>query len=281
MATSMLQRKQIPPAQHLLAEPGPSSKTHARKQQRLMLTALGLLVIALVSVLYHDRDFWFPDQQDVQVQAESKPSLPVVAKAEPQKLPSAAPKVKTHRRLLAQTSVAHPSSAQPPVVQDPPPAVTTVRTVLPPLNVEVIAGDSHRTISPGSNSVQVDLQRGAAASRATSSLPAQTEPQHANVIKAAERVEVSANAASLVTHSVTPAYPTLARQMKVQGSVILQAIISRDGLIEELRLVSGPPILARAAQEAVRQWHFKPHYVGAEPVETQANITVNFTISTN
>jgi len=73
----------------------------------------------------------------------------------------------------------------------------------------------------------------------------------------------------------------LARQMRVQGSVILQALIGRDGLIEDLRVISGPPILARAAQEAVRQWHFRPHFLGAQPIETRANITVNFTISTN
>jgi len=67
----------------------------------------------------------------------------------------------------------------------------------------------------------------------------------------------------------------------VQGSVILRAFIGRDGLIQDLRVVSGPPILASAAEEAVKQWHFKPHYVGTEAVETQAKITVNFTISTN
>jgi periplasmic protein TonB len=61
----------------------------------------------------------------------------------------------------------------------------------------------------------------------------------------------------------------------------LQALIGRDGLIQDLHILSGPPILANAAQEAVRQWHFKPHYEGAEAVETQARITVNFTISTN
>jgi protein TonB len=99
--------------------------------------------------------------------------------------------------------------------------------------------------------------------------------------KAAEHVQVSRNAANLVTHSVNPNYPTLARQMKVQGSVILQAIIGRDGLIQDLQIVSGPPILAGAAREAVKQWHFKPHYLGADPVETQAKITVNFSISTN
>jgi protein TonB len=88
-------------------------------------------------------------------------------------------------------------------------------------------------------------------------------------------------ASSMVMRSVQPEYPMLARQMKVQGSVILQALIGRDGMIQDLRVLSGPPILASAAQEAVRQWHFKPHYVGAQPVETRASITVNFMISTN
>jgi protein TonB len=99
---------------------------------------------------------------------------------------------------------------------------------------------------------------------------------------AAERTNISTVAAtSIVTRSVQPDYPRLARQMRVQGSVLLQALIGRDGMIQDLRVLSGPPILAAAAQEAVRQWHFKPHYVGAQPVETRASITVNFTISTN
>jgi protein TonB len=98
---------------------------------------------------------------------------------------------------------------------------------------------------------------------------------------AAEHVQMSVDTAEVVSQPVKPGYPLLARQMKVQGSVILQALIGRDGLIQDLQVVSGPPILATAAQEAVKQWHFKPHYQGAAPVETQAKITVNFTISTN
>jgi periplasmic protein TonB len=112
-------------------------------------------------------------------------------------------------------------------------------------------------------------------------VPSEAQAADASVIKAADRVDVSPQAASLVTHSVSPSYPLLARQMKVQGSVILNAVIGRDGLIQDLHVVSGPPILAHAAQEAVRQWRFKPHLVGSEPVETQAKISVNFTISTN
>ncbi len=92
---------------------------------------------------------------------------------------------------------------------------------------------------------------------------------------------MSGDASSLVAHTVKPGYPLLARQMKVQGSVILQALIGKDGMIQNLQILSGPPILAKAAEDAVRQWHFKPHYEGADAVETRALITVNFTISTN
>jgi protein TonB len=98
---------------------------------------------------------------------------------------------------------------------------------------------------------------------------------------AAERVQMSSDTSAIVSRSVRPNYPLLARQMKVQGSVILQALIGKDGIIQNLRVVSGPHILASAAQDAVRQWHFKPHLEGAEAVETEAKITVNFTISTN
>ncbi|MGA9643661.1 MAG: energy transducer TonB, partial [Terriglobales bacterium] len=94
-------------------------------------------------------------------------------------------------------------------------------------------------------------------------------------------VQVSPQAAQNVTVSVPPDYPLLARQMKVQGAVTLQALIARDGTIQELRILSGPDILAAAAREAVKQWHFKPYLQNGQPVETQARITVNFTISTN
>jgi protein TonB len=66
--------------------------------------------------------------------------------------------------------------------------------------------------------------------------------------------------------------------MKVQGSVLLQAFVSADGGIRDLRVLSGPPILVSAAMEAVRQWRFKPYLQNGQPVETQAKISVNFTI---
>ena len=255
-----------------------SSRTTARgRQQRLMAAALILLLVTLVSVLYHDRDFWFPDQaqtQDEDQQAAS--TTPTVSKAVRKETRSKGYSKEQNHPAAAVTAEVAADTA------DAGPSTTITRTVLPPLDVEVVAGDSHRKLRPGSNSVQVDLARGSTLSHATPSVPVESEPTPASVTsKAAEHVQISSNAANLVTHSVTPDYPTLARQMKVQGSVILQAVIGRDGMIEELQIVSGPPILAGAAREAVKQWHFKPHYLGAQPVETQAKITVNFTISTN
>jgi len=157
------------------------------------------------------------------------------------------------------------------------------RTALPPLEVEVVAGDSHRIVRPGSNSVRVDLQPGSPSETTPTEAPltADTPPAADVTTNASERVQMSSDASALVASPVKPNYPLLARQMKVQGSVILQALIGKDGIIQNLRVVSGPHILASAAQDAVRQWHFKPHIEGNEAVETQAKITVNFTISTN
>jgi protein TonB len=86
---------------------------------------------------------------------------------------------------------------------------------------------------------------------------------------------------ALASRPVRPEYPLLARQMKVQGAVVLQANISKDGGIQDLTVVGGPSILADAAREAVKQWRFKPYYQDGQPVETQARITVNFSIRTD
>jgi protein TonB len=97
---------------------------------------------------------------------------------------------------------------------------------------------------------------------------------------ASQRVNMSPETTRALKTPVAPSYPVLARQMKVQGAVAIQALISSDGEIQDLRILSGPNILASAAQEAVRQWRFRPYLQNGHPVETQARITVNFTIST-
>jgi protein TonB len=75
-----------------------------------------------------------------------------------------------------------------------------------------------------------------------------------------------------------PVYPTLARQARIEGVVRLQAVISRDGTILNLRAVSGHPLLIPAALAAVRQWVFRPTSLNDEPVEVATEIEVNFTL---
>jgi protein TonB len=95
-----------------------------------------------------------------------------------------------------------------------------------------------------------------------------------------QRVRVSQGVTQgLLLRRIQPTYPPLARQARIQGSVLLQAEISKDGTIENLHLISGHPMLAPAAIEAVKQWRYKPYVLNGEPVEVETQITVNFTLS--
>jgi protein TonB len=95
-----------------------------------------------------------------------------------------------------------------------------------------------------------------------------------------QRVRVSSGVVTgLKIHDVRPVYPPLARQARIQGKVVLQAQISKDGTIENLQLLSGHPMLAPAAIEAVRQWRFKPYLLNGEPVEVDTQVEVNFTLA--
>jgi periplasmic protein TonB len=80
---------------------------------------------------------------------------------------------------------------------------------------------------------------------------------------------------------VQPTYPALARSARIQGTVVLQAIISKQGTIENLTVLTGHPMLAPAAIDAVRQWRYRPYILNNEPVEVETQITVNFSLAGN
>jgi periplasmic protein TonB len=83
----------------------------------------------------------------------------------------------------------------------------------------------------------------------------------------------------LLVHRVEPAYPPLARAARVQGDVLLSAVISVNGEIENLQLISGHPMLVPAAISAVKQWRYKPYLLNGQPVEVETQINVIFTLS--
>lgn len=91
------------------------------------------------------------------------------------------------------------------------------------------------------------------------------------------RVRVSARVAdALLTKKVEPKYPQEAREKHVQGTVILKVEISRGGDVTDVKLVSGDPLLAPAAMEAVKQWKFKPYLLNGQPVVVEAQLSVAF-----
>ena len=99
-------------------------------------------------------------------------------------------------------------------------------------------------------------------------------------VAAPERVRVSMGVTSgLLVKKVAPEYPPDARRARIQGTVVLQVVINKSGDITTVELVSGHPMLAPAAIEAVKQWKYKPYILNGEPVEVETQITVNFTLS--
>lgn len=241
------------------------------KQRRRMLLALAVLLTAVVIVFIKDRQSWFSssssaldsdvtNQSAVSAPPGPVPSIPSTEAAVPAAVPS--------------TTKKHPTPKASPAADNAPaaPMITaTERAVLPPLEIEVVAGNQRQALAPSSSSVRVEMQP--APAQASASAPAQDGSPDAHV-------RLSPDTTARVTRTVEPNYPLLAKQMKVQGAVVLQALIDKAGHIEDLHVVSGPTILAAAAREAVKQWHFKPYFQAGQAVETEARITVNFTIST-
>jgi protein TonB len=89
----------------------------------------------------------------------------------------------------------------------------------------------------------------------------------------------SGTVAGMAISRPDPIYPPIAKAAHVQGAVILHAIISKQGTIENLQVVSGPPMLTGSAMDAVRRWRYKPYLLNGEPTEVDTSITVNFTIA--
>ena len=96
---------------------------------------------------------------------------------------------------------------------------------------------------------------------------------------APQRVKVSSGVvAGNLINKVNPVYPAIAKQAHITGTVILQAIISKQGTIEGLKVIQGHPMLVNNAVEAVKQWRYKPYILIGEQVEVETKVTVNFTM---
>jgi len=98
-------------------------------------------------------------------------------------------------------------------------------------------------------------------------------------VGAPRKMSISAGiAGGLLVQRTTPVYPQIAKEARVAGTVVIQATISKGGLVENLRAVSGPTMLRQAALDAVKSWRYKPYLLDGEPVEVETTVNVTFTL---
>ena len=285
--------RNLPKSGQSMTEPIAPQATRGEKQPRQLLVALVLLLIALVVVLGKERDFWFGSDDTIESDAtipnntpKTSSAAPAPAKVNPAPVApvataksgapaknsavpaknNIAPKVSAPA-VAAQSHKAEPAHKQ--VAQPEPPKVAAKRAVLPPLDVNVVAANSHDAAHSANDVAKVEIS-GSSKRTATvaSNLPS----------NAAQRENIAPSSAPELHQALNAPYPLLGQNVAVQGSVVLQAVVGADGMIENLRVINGPSILAAAAKQAVRQWHFKPYLQNGQPVETKAIITVNFSI---
>ena len=94
-----------------------------------------------------------------------------------------------------------------------------------------------------------------------------------------KRIKLGGKAASSrLVHKVQPVYPSEARDQKTQGTVRLHVILSKDGSVQKVDIVSGDPILAKAALDAVQKWMYKPTLLNGELVEVDTTVDVVFSL---
>ena len=178
--------------------------------------------------------------------------------------------------------------APPPPPPPPPPAavvkqvklqkvITTNKMVAPtmvPKRVEVVKDEPPPSMNAG-NDVGVAGGTGGVLGGVLGGVAPPPPPKPA----APQRIRVGGNVeAAHLVNKVEPQYPPIAQAAHVSGTVILHAVISKGGSIEQLQFVSGPPLLMKAAMDAVTQWRYQPTVLNGEPVEVDTTIDVVFSL---
>jgi len=97
--------------------------------------------------------------------------------------------------------------------------------------------------------------------------------------EAPKKINISGGVAQgMLLNKTQPTYPPIAKAARVSGTVVLQAIISKTGTIENLRVVTGPAMLQQSAMDAVKTWRYRPYLLNGDPVEVETTVNVVFTL---
>ncbi len=182
--------------------------------------------------------------------------------------PSAAAGNATKLRAPTPPSIYTPTSARIPA-----PAHKTQESPLPPVST---TGGALGGVSGG----MVGGVPGGAFSEMPNSAPSVPVLAKSPVATPVKRMRIASRVAEAnLIHDVAPQYPPEAGRARIEGTVVLMAVIGTDGTVKDVRIESGLPILAQAAIDAVKQWRYKPYMIDGEPVEVDSRITINFTLS--
>lgn len=189
----------------------------------------------------------------------------------PQKLPQA---------LLIPRHIFMPASGGEPHATDTHAAGRSASVLQAPLIVNSEIRLSFRDLGPGSDvthAPDVNSVIGTGPSEFPYLGPAtHLQPLQPSPPVATHRPPTSVMMEGNLLHRVEPVYPLIAKQAGIQGTVIVSALISRTGEIEQARVVSGPALLGPAAIEAIRQWKYRPYVLNGSPIAVETQITVNF-----
>ena len=197
--------------------------------------------------------------------------------------PQTAPAVKPPTLVSAPAAASAPSDGQ---------AADASTTDIANQTVATNATSSAPSSTPGAQASSTPTDTATKTAAALQTAKQDTTPNHANPSLVAASASVPPTAASKpssdllevpedyaddqVVHRVHPSYPKQARVRKLHGAVVLQAIINKQGKVDSLQLVSGDPLLAQAAADAVKQWRYKPYWHNGEASDFQTRITVDF-----
>lgn len=154
----------------------------------------------------------------------------------------------------------------------PTPIHMTPETPAPPVDAtgEVVGGVPGGLVGGVPSGVLTEVLNG------THSVPV---PVLATTSPTPKRIRIASRVAdSNLIHDVAPTYPPEAGRARIEGTVVLLAVIAKDGTVQDVRVQSGLPVLAQAAINAVKQWRYKPYILNGEPIEVASQITINFTL---
>ncbi len=246
----------------------PTGGTHQARNAALafagqaVLAAFAILVVPAIFVAQLPKlelatELIAPPAPPPPAAAMRAPSRPAVSKI--------VPRAFVFPRVIAPA----PIPQQPAMDAETPPSLSDTGGVVGGIPGGVLSG-----ITGGSLGGELGGMIGAPpAPKAEAAAPPATAPQTPSQIRVGGDVQ-----AARLTHEVAPAYPPIARQARVAGTVELSATIGSNGKVKDLHVMSGNPLLVDAAVNAVKQWTYQPTYLNGKPVEVLTEVDVRFTL---